>query len=168
MENKTIQIRPIDRFSTAEIELVASRMRLTLEEVLGKDKGQSMYSIDWLINRVQQHINGELDGEVFLSLNSTGVITGHTIVRVDSDENETPFGLFSTIYVIPADRKHTIASQLINYGELWMREKGLSKFSTYTSTTNIKLINLFRKRGYEIAGKDNQKNMVIIEKITPS
>lgn len=165
MEDKTYSIRPINRFSTNEVELVAERMRLTLEEVLGKEKGQTMYSSDWLIHRVQQHIKGELDGEVFLSLDLAGIITGHTIVRVDSDEKGTPIGLFSTIYVDPLYRRQSFASQLIIRGEQWMREKGLVKFSTYTSTTNIKLINLFRNHGYEVAAKDNQKDMVIMEKI---
>lgn len=42
-------IRPINPNSLPEIEQVASRMRLTLIEVLGEREGGSMYSMDRLL-----------------------------------------------------------------------------------------------------------------------
>ena len=44
----THHIRAIDPQSRAEVELVASRMRQTLVEVLGEEVGGNMYTMDWL------------------------------------------------------------------------------------------------------------------------
>jgi ribosomal protein S18 acetylase RimI-like enzyme len=163
--DKENYVRRIDRASSAEIGLVARRMQLTLEEVLGEDVGRTMYSLDWLINRVEQHINGELEGEVFVSLDNLEMITGHTIVRRDRDAAGNPIGLFSTIYVTPESRRQSIASQLITIGEHWMLTKDLKKFSTYTSESNIGLIKLFEKHGYQVTEHFNEQQMVIIEKV---
>lgn len=147
-----------------EIELVAARMRATLEEVLGAERGRTMYTMAWLIARVRQHIDGDLDSEVLLAENASGDIVGHTIVRVDEGRNGDTIGLFSTIYVVPAYRRQAVATQLIQAGENWMAARGLATFSTYTSTTNDKLIHLFQKHGYTVVMEITEKSMVVIEK----
>lgn len=47
-------IRPIDPLSSSEIEWVATHMWLTLMEVLGDQQGGSMYTMDWLRERVPE------------------------------------------------------------------------------------------------------------------
>ncbi len=79
------RIRAIDPQSPAEVELVASRMRQTLVEVLGEEVGGNMYTMDWLIQRVLWHLDpNQCVGQVFLSEDSEGHITGHTKV-LDKD-----------------------------------------------------------------------------------
>lgn len=159
-----ISIRKLNDGSTQEIALVADRMRATLEEVLGTEQGRTMYTMEWLINRVRQHIDGDLEGAVFVAEDSTNTITGHTIVRSDIGRAGEIIGLFSTIYVVPAYRRQAIASQLIQRGEHWMQEHGLHTFATYTSVTNRKLIQLFAKHGYAVVEENTEKAMVVIEK----
>lgn len=157
-------VRRLDRSAVTEIELVAQRMRATLEEVLGVERGRTMYTMDWLINRVRQHLEGDLAGAVLVAEDAAGTMRGHTIVRIDEGRDGAALGLFSTIYVVPAYRRQAIAARLIQGGEAWMIERGVRTFATYTSATNEKLIHLFRKYGYAVVEQIVEKEMVIIEK----
>jgi len=142
-------VRPIDPSSTDELHLVASRMRQTLVEVLGEEKGGSMYTMDWLIARAAYHVhNDDCASQIFLAESESRQITGHTIVRIDRDENQQPIGLFSTTYVIPEARRDGVAKLLISRGEDWMREQGMTKAATYTDEENTGLQNLFLSLGY--------------------
>lgn len=142
-------IRPIDPTSTEELHLVASRMRQTLVEVLGEEKGGSMYTMDWLITRAAYHVQNDVcASQIFLAVNDGNQITGHTIVRIDHDENQQAIGLFSTTYVIPQARKSGVAKLLIARGEDWMREQGMTRAATYTDEENTGLQRLFLGLGY--------------------
>jgi len=157
-------IREIHPSSQSEIVLVARRMRETLKEVLGPEKGEILYSIEWLIERVRQHIQGELEAKVFLAFNQQQQCIGHTIVRKEHTDPQEDFGLFSTIYIVPSFRRQAVAAQLIQKGEEWMKAKGLTRFATYTSASNTKLIMLFEKYQYTIVQRNHENNMIVLEK----
>lgn len=160
-----IDIAPISLSDEKKIALVAQRMKETLIEVLGEDEGATMYDTSWLINRVKQHLDGSYKAQVFVAENKEGHICGHTIVRIESEqETGEKFGLFSTIYVDPDFRERNVASRLIDVGEEWIMKNGLSVFSTYTSDANHKLISLYTKRGYRITHNDEKKKMVVLFK----
>ena len=146
----SVIVRPIDAASSDEIELVATRMRLTLIEVLGEARGATMYTLDWLRDRVRFHLDPSRSAGAVFVADIDRAIVGHTIVRVDADDAGAPIGLFSTTSVDPGARGRGVASALLDEGERWMRARSLSVFYTYTSTTNVKLIRLFEKRGYAI------------------
>ena len=149
-------VRPIDPSSTDELHLVASRMRQTLVEVLGEEKGGSMYTMDWLIARAAYHVhNDDCASQIFLAESESRQITGHTIVRIDRDENQQPIGLFSTTYVVPKARRDGVAKLLIAHGEEWMREQGMTKAATYTDEENTGLQNLFTGLGYSQRPMEN-------------
>jgi GNAT superfamily N-acetyltransferase len=145
------RIRAIDPSSPAEVELVAGRMRQTLAEVLGEERGIALYTMEWLRQRVLWHLDPEKStAQVFLSENADGHVTGHTIVRVERDDDEREIGLFSTFFVEPESRRTAVATSLLRRGEAWMLEHGLPEAVTYTSDANVKLINLLSKHGYSI------------------
>lgn len=150
-----LTIRAINADSDEEIELVATRMRDTLVEVLGEERGGSMYTMDWLIKRVQWHLDPDsCTGQVFVADN--GEIVGHTIVRLDIDFDQNPTGLFSTTYVVPEARGRGVAKQLVAKGETWMIDQGMTKSVTYTDPNNTALLKLFASQGYiqtEIKGE---------------
>lgn len=149
-------IRTMDPHATAEVALVAARMRETLIEVLGEEAGRTLYTMDWLRQRVLWHLDpAACTGEVFLAVDRDGGITGHTIVRIDRDEAGACIGLFSTTFVDPGSRNQGIARSLLERGEHWMGEHGLSRAVTYTSVSNIKLQNLFLHRGYALVDAAN-------------
>lgn len=157
-----MNIREIDANSVAEIELVAGRMRDTLVEVLGAAVGREMYSLEWLVARVRWHLDPlDCNGAVFLAVADQEII-GHTIVRLEPDDDGTHFGLFSTFYVAPASRNQAIAKELVKHGENWMRGKGMQVSRTYTAENNIKLHNLMFQNGYEIILRKN--DMVVLSK----
>jgi GNAT superfamily N-acetyltransferase len=154
-----LQIRPIDPTNESEIQLVASRMKLTLMEVLGEVVGAEMYSDEWLVERVKFHLNPELCvGEVLLARVHSEII-GHTILRVE----EESFGLFSTFYVAPEWRRQGIAKALVLAGEDWFRERRLSEARTYTGEENSNLITLMEEFGYEIFLRKNK--MVALSRV---
>ena len=149
--DKSFRVREIESGSNAEIQLVATRMRQTLIEVLGEAAGGSMYTMDWLIRRVEWHLDpAACTGQVFLALNGEDQIAGHTIVRLDVDFEEKPTGLFSTTYVDPEFRGKGLARALIAKGENWMIERGMNKAVTYTDPGNAPLLKLFESQGYRI------------------
>ncbi len=174
--NLTHKVRPINPDSQAEIELVASRMRQTLVEVISEEVGSSMYSMEWLIERVKFHLDpSKCDGQIFVAELSTGEIVGHTIVRVEKESGEAigesgeeqtnnqqpttdnaTFGLFSTFYVLPEHRGIGIASEFIETGESWMLSKNLAKARTYTAEDNEKLHRLMLRHGYETELRKNE------------
>lgn len=122
-----------------------------------------MYTMDWLVDRVREHIDPARQiGEVFVAEIGDGAIVGHTIVRVERDEDGAEFGLFSTFYVMPEFRSAGIGSALIEQGELWMRQHGLRRASTYTAETNETLHRLMGRHGYAIVLK--KESMVVLSK----
>ena len=136
-------IRPLDRADPAELELVAQRMRLTLMEVLGDERGEAMYELEWLRDRVRFHL--QPGREVFV-LELDGEVVGHTIVRDEGDG----VGLFSTTWIAPEARRRGLASALLDAGEGWMRARGLQVGQTCTATDNRGLRQLYEGRGYRV------------------
>lgn len=156
-------IRPINKHSDAEILLVARRMRQTLVEVLGAERGTALYTMDWLEQRVRWHLDaGQSTACVYLAEAADGEISGHTIVRKDLDSSQQEVGLFSTTYVATPFRRAGVASQLLKAGEDWIRGIGLLVAETYTDKDNHKLIQLFSGHGYQISPTENE--MVILRK----
>lgn len=148
-------IRDIDPTSDQEIELVARRMRLTLQEVVGPEEGAAMYSMEWLIQRVKFHLEpGSCAGRVLVAQEPSGEVIAHCILRVESDE-EGEFGLFSTFYVEPNSRRKGLAERFVQEGEAWFRARGLTQFRTYTAETNVPLHQLMERHGYAITLRKN-------------
>ena len=131
---------------------MAQRMRQTLIEVLDEETGNSMYTMDWLIKRVQWHLDPtEVVAQVFVAENEQGDVIGHTIVRIDSDDDDIAIGLFSTTYVDSASRRFGVAKMLLKQGEEWMRQQEMAVAVTYTDRDNVKLQNLYLTHGYEMS-----------------
>lgn len=177
-------LRPINADCDAEVAVVAERMRLTLMEVVGSEQGQSMFSMDWLVDRVRWHLDAsQCTGAVYVaeraeegvgnahavvghagSTTAGHAIAGHTIVRVDQDEDGTPMGLFSTTYVAKSARRLGIADALLAKGESWMRDQGLDFAATHTSETNTPLIRLYEKHQYKIVLRIAENKMIRLGK----
>ena len=148
-------IRPLDASSLDEVELVASRMRDTLVEVLGEERGGSMYTRDWLIARVRFHVDA---GVVLVFAEAEG-ITGHAMARV-----EDGVGHFSTIYVVPSARRRGVAAELMRAIESWLASRGVPEMRYYTDDANTKLIALFEKSGWTLTERHSDSKMVKLSK----
>jgi len=157
-----IEICPLDARHSVHVELVASRMRETLMEVIGEQRGEQMYTLDWLRERVRWHLDASQSRSVVLLAmdrnrdvkeNHAADVFGHTIVRVEQDDDGQAFGLFSTTFVVPVLRRIGLAARLLDAGEAWIRAQGLTRAVTDTSQTNAKLIHLFEARGYAVEFK---------------
>ena len=159
----TVNIRSLNHDSTNEIELIAKRMRETLVEVLGEIEGGSMYTMDWLRQRVLFHLDPKLStAQVFVATNDEEQILGHTIVRIDKDDLGNSIGLFATTFVAPEFRRQAVATRLLSQGEDWMRRHGMTEAATYTSDSNTKLINLYVDHAYKITAEYPEKKMIKI------
>jgi GNAT superfamily N-acetyltransferase len=143
----TPQIRTIRGDNQEEVLWVAVRMRRTLMEVLGDEEGESLYSLDWLERRVRYHLDpDQCKGQIFISVRADGQRQGYTIVR----REEPALGLFSTTYVEQEWRRQGVAQALLERGEEWMRELGLTRAVSYTAADNQKLHRLYLNRGYQL------------------
>ena len=143
------RIRPLDPGVEAEVEWVAQGMRATLIEVEGEAVGTALYDLDWLRDRVRQHLDGRMAAaQVLLAEDAQGQILGHTIVRRETHEDGEVHGLVSTTYVTPSARRQGLADALLAAGEQWMQSQHLPRSATWTSATNTALIRLYAKHGY--------------------
>ncbi|MBK7756285.1 MAG: GNAT family N-acetyltransferase [Deltaproteobacteria bacterium] len=154
-------LRPLNPDDEAELQLVASRMRDTLMEVLGPAQGASMYTMEWLVDRVRWHLNPELCvGQVFVVEDDAGRVVGHSIVRVEPEETGGRLGLISTTYVVPERRRAGLAEALLRAGEAWLIAHGATQLATNTSETNWPLLRLYQKAGYQITDRAPEAKMV--------
>lgn len=156
-----MRIRRIDPQSESEVGLVARRMRQTLVEVLGEEKGGSMYTMEWLIHRVWWHLDPEnTNGRVFLQENQDGDIIGHAIARIDHGSS---VGYFSTIFVEPSSRRLGLATGMMKHVENWFAENRVPKIIYNTADNHTALIGLFSSQGYKITHAESA--MVQLAKI---
>ena len=140
-----MQLRDIDPHNDAEITLVAERMGATLIEV----EGQELYDLDWRIRRVRWHLDpANTEARVVLGIADDGEIVGHTIFRIEHDDEGSRFGLVSTSYVIPAARRQGFANAFVSEAEAWFRARSLPLAATWTSSTNEPLIALYARHGF--------------------
>lgn len=148
-------VRPLD---PAEIDLVAERMRDTLVEVLGAERGATMYERDWLRDRVRFHLDHP-DRAVFVVVRADAVV-GHGIFRLQEEADLGEVGLVSTTYVLPAHRRIGAAGALLDAGEAFLAGRGARVFATYTSDTNTPLVRLYERRGYRVSLRDPAVRMI--------
>lgn len=144
-----MSIRPIDANNPAEIALVAQRMRDTLIEVEGPEQGATMYSLQWLEDRLRWHLDPTLSSAQVLVATSGSEIVGHTIFRIEPPPSD-PFGLISTTYVVPSARRNGWATRFLEHAHAWFRSKGVRMSCTWTSAANRPLISLYQKFGYGV------------------
>ena len=143
-----ITVREID--ASSEVELVAARMRATLVEVLGEERGGSMYTREWLVERVRYYVR---EGVVLVA--ERDGIAGHAFARIDDG-----LGHFGTIYVEPGSRRLGVASALIAAIHEWLRARGVGRVRYFTGENNAKLVALFEKHGYATTARDGEARMV--------
>jgi GNAT superfamily N-acetyltransferase len=145
-------IREIDPTSADEVALVAARMRQTLVEVLGEQKGTALYSTEWLVQRVRWHLDpARTIAKVYLMERADRRIAAHAIARIEHDESGKPYGYFSTVFVEPESRNQGVASALIRHVEAWLTHLGMPRVIYNTAHDHAKLIRLFERHGYRIS-----------------
>ncbi len=151
------RIRPLDFESESEVLVVAERMRETLVEVLGETRGSSMYSMDWLCERVRTHRDpGDTSRGVYVVEDSHQRIAGHVMARTEAAEDGTTLLHFSTIFVEPRLRRAGLASSLVAFVERWARESRCSKIIYNTAIDHTAILGLFAKHGYVITHRTEE------------
>jgi GNAT superfamily N-acetyltransferase len=125
-------------------------MRATLIEVEGFERGYSLYSPEWLRDRVRWHLQPDkCRGRVLLIGMPQQEPAGHTILRIEADCSSL-FGLVSTTYVVPTMRRRGLATRLLHAAEHWFISEGAQSACTWTSSTNQPLIGLYKRHGYVV------------------
>jgi len=154
-------VRPLDPHDDHLVALVAHRMGLTLDEVIGDDRSHHRYTQAWLEARVRAHLDpAQLEGGVLLAfLDDDPTPVGHTIVRRETD-GPPDRGVFSTTWVSPHYRRLGVARVLLDHGEAWMVRRGMDWARTDTATHNSPLRVLFERRGYRVVERAPDGSMV--------
>jgi GNAT superfamily N-acetyltransferase len=145
-------LRTLDPASEADIEWVALGMHLTLVEVDG-EQGRHHYPLAWTRARLHELLDPSRHvAQVFLAVapDSPSDIAGHTIVRLNEMPDGRRYGLVSTTYVEPARRRAGIADALLERGEAWLRDQGMTEAATWTSAANMRLVGLYEKHGFAV------------------
>ncbi len=141
-------LRDLNPTAISEIERVAQGMRQTLIEVEGEARGAALYTMDWLRDRVRWHLDpAQTRARVVVAVGEADQILGHTIFRIECPDNAA-FGLISTTYVWPEQRRRGLADRLLRCAEDWFIAQGLARCCTWTSSTNRPLIALYGRHGF--------------------
>lgn len=152
-----IKIRELNPQMESEIYLVASRMRQTLVEVLGEERGTALYTMEWLVRRVQWHLDSnQTNAKIFLVENADNQIVGHAIARIERDEGNEDYGYFSTVFIEPNSRSKRLASALLNHVEKWLRTMQMPRIIYNTAENHEKLIRLFGHHGYQVTHRESE------------
>jgi len=136
----------------ADFEWVARGMHRTLVEVEG-EKGREAYPLAWTRERLRELLDpARHAAHVFLAVaaQDPDLIAGHTILRLNTMPDGRVYGLVSTTWVDPEYRRAGLADRLLDRGEAWIRERGMTEAATWTSATNLGLIRLYEKHGYAV------------------
>lgn len=153
-------VRPAD----PELALwIASGMRKTLEEVLGEARGRSLYSMRWLVRRVEEHLRMDDRARVFLAESRSGERVGYAIAREERGESGGCIGLVSTVYVVPAHRRRGLACTLFDAIERWCSDRGLEHVVYATGEHHRSMRAMLESRGYALTHIEGE--MVRYEKL---
>jgi GNAT superfamily N-acetyltransferase len=89
---------------------------------------------------------------------------------VDTLADGRAYGLFSTTWIAPPQRRQGLADRLLARGEAWIRAQGLSDAATWTSAANQRLIRLYEKHGYAVTDTavNDGSPMVRLSKALPA
>ena len=167
-DRPVVSIRPLSDDEAELVDVVARRMRLTLVEVLGAERADAMSTHDELVGRVRWHLDRSAGRRATVLVAHEGAtMTGHALVRVD-DHLGAEVGLFATTYVTPEHRRRGAASALLEAGETWMTDQGMTTVMTYTDPGNEPLLAWYRARGYRIEVLDDDWARARRELATPS
>lgn len=151
-----IVLRDLDASRDAEVRLVAERMRATLVDVLGAERGGALYTMEWLIERVRWHLDPNRTVARVVLAEHEGVVVGHAIARTERGEGGAAFGYFSTVYVVPAFRKRGVATTLMSEVERWLASMGMPRIVYNTATHNERLLRLFARHGYRVTATEGE------------
>lgn len=149
-------VRHLEDATDREIEWVATRMRQTLMEVLGREHAESLYSLEWLRARVRWHLDlSPQQSRVFVAENALNDIVGHAIARIEVDDHGNQFGYFSTIWVESSTRRLGVASSLVAAVMEWCTEIRMPRVVYNTAADNAPLLKLLEHHGFRITLRDN-------------
>lgn len=152
-----LRLRDLDPRSEAEVDLVARRMRQTLVEVLGAERGEAMYELDWLRERVRYHLGDARRAARVVLAEQGGSILGHAMARVEQSPDEGgTYGHFSTIFVEGEHRGRGVAGALIDEVERWLGDQGVPRITYDTGAHHHRVIGMFERRGYRIARREGE------------
>jgi len=77
-----------------------------------------------------------------------GAFENNKLIGVIIVNHEGRKGWINRLAVLPEFQKKGVASKLIEYGENWLREKGIKIYATLIEDYNDSSKKLFKKRGY--------------------
>jgi GNAT superfamily N-acetyltransferase len=165
-------LRDLDPAARDELEWVARGMHLTLVEVEGA-KGGAAYPLVWTRERLRELLDPRRHvARVFLAVLAADpvALAGYTILRVDTLADGRDYGLFSTTWIDPPQRRQGLADRLLDHGEAWIRGQRLGEAATWTSAGNQRLIRLYEKHGYAVTDTavNDGSPMVRLSKALPA
>ncbi|MCK4310133.1 MAG: GNAT family N-acetyltransferase [Methanomicrobia archaeon] len=77
-----------------------------------------------------------------------GAFEGNKLIGVVLVNHEGRKGWINRLAVLPEFQRRRVASKLIEYGETWLREKGIKIYATLIEDYNNTSKTLFKKLGY--------------------
>ena len=160
MENVNFIVRPINKQSPEELDLVTSRsMETVLETIPEFDKNPEKalnvftnFTHDQM-SAMFQSVFDNPDHEILVAEDlESGSLLGHTIFSVKTDDEGIRYGFGFSMYVDPQARRRGVGKSLLDAQEAWWSKKSISYALGQTHIENKKLQSLFTRQGFKISG----------------
>jgi len=153
-----IEIRDIDIKNESEFDLVTNRCMQTILETIPEfdnnpEKAQKQFS-NFSFIEMRKMIKDSLadsNHKLLVAVNSKQEIVGHAIFSLKKDESNILYGFCFSRYVQKDYRRKGVATILLKKAEKWWEKNNAIYSVAATHEKNIKLIELFKKFGYEVS-----------------
>lgn len=153
-------IRPLDFTQPEEAQVVASFSMLTILETLPEVRCQPSLipNLDVAkMARMYEEGRDNMDHLYLVAVNTSGLLVGHAIALMRTDEQGVRHGYSYSRYVLPMHRRQGIACALLEQALAWWRSHDASYVLAHTHTSNIALQALFAHAGFQEVERTQKK-----------
>ena len=149
----TTQIRRLDFDNDEEVYVAASFSMLTLLESLPEARRKPDSVPNFSIEEMAKMYRGgrhHPDHRYYVAEAEGGLIVGHAIALMRTEEDGTRYGYSYTRYILPTHRRQGLARRLLREAKGWWRSQGAAHVLAHTHTSNAPLLALFESEGFSV------------------
>lgn len=150
-----MRIRPLDFDRDEEVVVAASFSKLTLLETLPEARRDpelvpngSVAEMAAMYRRGRENP----DHRYLVAEAGDGMLVGHAIALMRTDEDGLRYGYGYTRCVLPSHRRRGLARRLLRTAKAWWAEQGADHVMAHTHATNRALQALFTSEGFVVLG----------------
>jgi ribosomal protein S18 acetylase RimI-like enzyme len=149
-----MRIRGLNFHDQGEVNTVAAFSLMTLLESLPEARRDPdsipNFSIDSMASLYLSERHNP-DHRYWVVDAGDGLLVGHAIGLMRTDDDGVRHGYSYTRYVLPRYRRRGIARQMLQHAKAWWHAQDVAYVLAHTHPSNTPLLNLFASEGFSVA-----------------